>query len=142
KKGGIVMGSVEGAAATGLFLFLAVGAAALFSMIAVASWSEARRKEREAYYKNDMLKKLADTPGPGANAALELIREEARVGALRTRQGLRIGGLITTAAGIGVLIFLRALLGSQQGIYLCGLIPLLVGLALYGSSYLVTTAME
>jgi hypothetical protein len=89
-----------------------------------------------------MLKKLADTPGPGANAALELIREEARVGALRTRQGLRIGGLITTAAGIGVLIFLRALLGSQQGIYLCGLIPLLVGLALYGSSYLVTTAME
>jgi hypothetical protein len=136
------MGSVEGAAATGLFLFLAVGAAALFSMIAVASWSEARRKEREAYYKNDMLKKLADTPGPGANAALELIREEARVGALRTRQGLRIGGLITTAAGIGVLIFLRALLGSQQGIYLCGLIPLLVGLALYGSSYLVTTAME
>ena len=68
------MGSVEGAAATGLFLFLAVGAAALFSMIAVASWSEARRKEREAYYKNDMLKKLADTPGPGANAALELIR--------------------------------------------------------------------
>jgi len=136
------MGSVEGAAATGLFLFLAVGAAALFSMIAVASWSEARRKEREAYYKNDMLKKLADTPGPGANAALERIREEARVGALRTRQGLRIGGLITTAAGIGVLIFLRALLGSQQGIYLCGLIPLLVGLALYGSSYLVTTAME
>src|ERR1700691_5568834 len=110
-----------------LFVFLAVGAVALFSMISVAVWSEARRKERESYYKNDMLKKLADTPGPGANSALELLREEARIGALRTRQGLQIGGLITAAAGLGVLIFLRALLGSQQGVYLCGLIPLLVG---------------
>ncbi|MFY9747698.1 MAG: hypothetical protein WA891_02005 [Acidobacteriaceae bacterium] len=134
------MNSASAGAAMGLFLFLAVGAAALFSMVSIVTWSDARRKEREAYYKNDMLKKLADTPGPGANAALELMREEARIGAERTRQGLRIAGLITTAAGIGVLIFLRALLGTQQGVYLCGLIPLLVGLALYGSSYLVTTA--
>lgn len=123
-----------------VFVFLAVASVALFSMVSIAVWSGARQKEREAYYKNDMLKKLADTPGPGANAALELMREEARIGAERTRQGLRIAGLITTAAGIGVLIFLRALLGTQQGVYLCGLIPLLVGLALYGSSYLVTTA--
>ena len=125
-----------------LFGFLAVGAVSVFTMVSVASWSEARRKEREAYYKNDMLKKLADTPGPGANAALELMRAEAQIGAARTRQGLRIGGMITTAAGIGVLVFLRALLGGQQGVYLCGLIPLFVGLALYGSSYLVTTALE
>ena len=34
--------------ATALFGFLAVGAIALFSMIAVATWSDARRKEREA----------------------------------------------------------------------------------------------
>ncbi len=125
-----------------LFGFLAVGAVSVFTMISVASWSEARRKEREAYYKNDMLKKLADTPGPGANAALELMRAEAQIGAERTRQGLRIGGMITTAAGIGVLVFLRALLGGQEGVFLCGLIPLFVGLALYGSSYLVTTPME
>ena len=128
--------------AMALFGFLAVGAVSVFTMVSVASWSEARRKEREAYYKNDMLKKLADTPGPGANAALELMRAEAQIGAARTRQGLRIGGMITTAAGIGVLVFLRALLGGQQGVYLCGLIPLFVGLALYGSSYLVTTALE
>ncbi len=128
--------------AMALFGFLAVGAVSVFTMISVASWSEARRKEREAYYKNDMLKKLADTPGPGANAALELMRAEAQIGAERTRQGLRIGGMITTAAGIGVLVFLRALLGGQEGVFLCGLIPLFVGLALYGSSYLVTTPME
>jgi len=122
-----------------IFVFLAVGAVALFSMISVATWSEARRKEREAYYKNDMLKKLAETQGPGVTSALELMREEARIATMRTRQGLQIGGLITAAVGFGVLIFLRALLGRDEGVFLCGLIPLFVGLALYASSYLVKT---
>lgn len=125
-----------------VFVFLAVGAVALFSMISVAAWSGARQKEREAYYKNDMLKKLADSQGPGANSALELMREEARIASVRTRQGLQIGGLITAAAGLGVLIFLRALLGAEQGVFLCGLIPLFVGMALFASSFLVKTATE
>jgi hypothetical protein len=125
-----------------LFLFLAVGAVAVFSMISIVNWSDARRKEREAYYKNDMLKKLAESPGPGATAALELMREEARIATLRTRQGLQVGGLITGAAGLGVVIFLRVLLGEHQGVFLCGLIPLFVGMALFGSSYLVKTASE
>lgn len=120
-----------------VFVFLAVGAVALFSMISVATWSEARRKERESYYKNDMLKKLADSQGPGANSALELMREEVRIATLRTKQGLQIGGLITAAAGLGVLIFLRFLLGPDQGVWLCGLIPLFVGIALFGSALIV-----
>lgn len=123
-----------------VFVFLAVGAVAMFSMISVATWSGARQKEREAYYKNDMLKKLADAQGPGANSALELMREEARIATVRMKLGLQIGGLITGAAGLGVLIFLRALLGGEQGVWLCGMIPLLVGMALFGSSYLVKTA--
>ena len=44
-------------------IFLSVGAASLFGFLAVAAWSEARRQERESYYKNDMLKKLAEIPG-------------------------------------------------------------------------------
>jgi hypothetical protein len=125
---------------TMVFVFLAVGAVALFSMISVAVWSAARQKEREAYYKNDMLKKLADAQGPGANSALELMREEARIVMMRTQQGLQIGGLVTAAAGLGVVIFLRALLGRDEGVFLCGLIPLFVGMALFASSYLVKTA--
>jgi len=124
-----------------LFVFLAVSAVAVFSMVSIVSWSDARRKEREAYYKNEMLKKVAES-GPGANQALELMREEARIAALRTKQGLQIGGLITAAAGLGVLIFLRALLGRDEGVFLSGLIPLFVGMALYASSYLVKTGME
>jgi hypothetical protein len=125
-----------------LFVFLAVGAVALFSMISVAVWSGARRQEREAYYKNDMLKKVAESQGPGATSALEMMREEARLAAIRTKQGLQIGGLVTAGAGLGVVIFLRVLLGANEGVYLCGLVPLFVGMALFASSYVVKTASE
>ncbi len=125
-----------------VFVFLSVGAIALFSMISVAVWSGARQKEREAYYKNDMLKRIAEAQGSGAATALELMREEARLNTLRVRQGLQIGGLVTGAAGLGVLIFLRFLLGPDEGVYLCGLIPLFIGMALFTSSYLVKAGGE
>lgn len=124
-----------------VFVFLSVGAIALFSMISISTWSNARQKEREAYYKNDMLKKVSEAQGPGAASALELMREEARIEATRTRFGLQVGGLVTSGAGLGVLIFLRVLLGPT-GVWLCGLIPLLIGIALYVSSNFVKTATE
>lgn len=128
----------EGLEAMSLFGFLAVGAVALFTMIAVSSWAEARRKEREAYYRNDMLKKVAEAQGAGAESALQILREEARLGAIEKRQGLRIGGLVMLAVGVGVTIFLRALI-HHAPIFLCGLLIMLVGVALYGASYIVTT---
>jgi len=124
-----------------VFVFLAVSAVALFSMISIASWSGARQKEREAYYKNDMLKKLADSQGPGAASALELMREEARLEAIQRRQGLRIGGTVLLGVGVGLMIFLKALI-AHAPIYLCGLLILLIGVALLGSSYMVTSPAE
>jgi hypothetical protein len=124
-----------------VFIFLAVSAVALFSFLSMNSWSDARRKERESYYKNDMLKKLADAQGPGANSALELLREEARLGAIRKREGLRVGGTVVMATGLGLLIFLKALI-PEAPIYLCGLMVLLIGAALYGGSYMVATAPQ
>jgi hypothetical protein len=122
-----------------VFVFLAVGAVALFSFLTVNSWSQARQKERESYYKNDMLKKLADSQGPGAASALELMREEDRLATARARWGLQIGGLVTGAVGLALMIFLAAL-PTDKGVYLCGLIPLLIGIALYGGSFLVKSA--
>ncbi len=124
-----------------LFTWLAVASVALFSMIAVTVWSESRRKERESYYKNDMLKKVAESQGPGAASALELLREEARIGTIRTKQGLKIAGLVLGAIGIGLLIFLRAMV-TDEPVYLCGVLVLLIGIALYGGSYVVTTQAE
>jgi len=124
-----------------VFIFLAVSAVALFSFLSVNQWSDARRKERESYYKNDMLKKLADAQGPGANSALEILREEARLGSIRKREGLRVGGTVVMATGLGLLIFLKALIPDEP-IYLCGLLVFLIGAALYGGSYMVNLATE
>jgi ferric-dicitrate binding protein FerR (iron transport regulator) len=115
-------------------LFEGVGAIAVFSWLAVASWSDARRREREAYYKSEVLKKIAESPGAGAASALEIMREEERRAERRRQGGLRLGGLITLAVGTGMMVFLRAL-ELDRPVYLVGLIPLLIGVALLAYSY-------
>ena len=92
-------------------------------------------REREAYYRSETLKKIAETGG-GA-AALEYLREDDRKSALRRRQAIKLGGVITIAAGIGFMVFLRAV-ESHEPVYLIGLMPVLVGVVLL--VYAVTTA--
>jgi hypothetical protein len=111
-----------------LFFFLAVGAAALFTFLSVAAWSGTRVAERQAYYKAEMMKKIAEVGGEH-NQALEYLREEERIAAMKQLGGYRAGGLVVTGLGLGVLIFLKALLPGQP-IYLCGTIFLFIGLAL------------
>ena len=118
-----------------VFFFLSAASVALFSFAAVASWSNARRRERESYYKNEMLKKIAEAQGAGADATLALLREENRLAATRRQASLRIGGLVTASIGIALMIFLRALIHPEP-VFLCGLIPLLPGVALFAGSYL------
>jgi hypothetical protein len=109
-------------------LFPAVGVLAVFSYLAVEKWTENRRKEREALYRSDTLKKIAETQG-GPSAALEYLREEERDAWRRRLEGLKLGGLITTAAGIGAVVVLHAFLPDSPASF-AGLIPLLIGLAL------------
>src|SRR5271156_2512629 len=106
-----------------------VGSIALFSFLAVAAWSDARRRERETYYKSETLKKIAESSGEGAKAAVELIREQERNVVRRRREGMKLGGLITAVVGIGVMALLRGLVRDEP-VYLAGLIPLLIGLAM------------
>ena len=112
-----------------VFLFLAVGALALFGFLAVASWAGARSSERISYYKNDMLKKLAESPGDGAKQALDFLQEERHLAAQKRREGIKIGGLVTAAVGIGLMIYLNGII-RHPPIYLVGTIPLLIGVAL------------
>lgn len=149
---------------------------AVCSYLGVRAWVEAQRREREAYYRNDAIKKLAEmqgvvsepvlallrealkpppekppapwsmTPGQfrefyksetmkriadGANpdAVLAVMREEERRSARRTREGLKLAGLILVGIGAGLLFFLRDLVPDMP-VYLVGLIPGLVGAAL------------
>jgi hypothetical protein len=112
-----------------------VGSIALFSFLGVAAWSDARRKEREAYYQGETLKKIAESSGEGAKAAMEMLHERERNELRRRREGLRLGGLVTAAVGIGVMVLLKAIVHDEPGVYLVGLIPLLVGAALLTYSY-------
>lgn len=115
-----------------VFLFLSIGALALFSFLAVASWSGTRLAERKEYYKSETLKKVAENQGPGAAAALEYLREEERTAARRRREGQKLGGMIMAAVGIGLMVFLATVSDKQdKGAFLVGLIPLLIGVALF-----------
>src|SRR5215470_1167693 len=107
-----------------------IGSIALFSFLAVASWSDARRKEREAYYKSEMLKKLAETSGDGTKAAIELLHSEERRAAIKRREGIKLGGLITLAVGLTLMVFLRAVATDDPGVFWVGLIPASIGAAL------------
>lgn len=112
----------------GMWFFLAVGAVSLFFMIAATSWSAERRKEREAYYRFEMLKKLADQSTANAPIVLEVLREQERARERRQRQGQLLGGPVTMAAGIGLMLFFRAV--ASEPVWLLGSIPFLVGLVL------------
>jgi hypothetical protein len=108
-----------------------------FTVGTVAAWADARRKEREAYYKSETLKKIAETQGAGAQAAMEYLREEERIAQRRAEEGRKLGGLITAAVGVGLMAFLGALSGRHdRGLFLVGAIPFLIGVALLAYSYL------
>lgn len=116
--------------------FLSVASIAFWSFVAVAAWSEARRREREAYYKSETLKKIAESSGAGGSAALEFLREEERIKARHLREGHKLGGLITAAVGIALMILLRAMpVPAARSAYLVGLIPVFTGVAILVYAY-------
>lgn len=122
-----------------LMVLISLALVCVFSFLAVASWSKARLRERQAFYKSETIIKIAESQGGGA--ALEYLRESDHNAARQRREGQRIAGLVTLAVGVGVMIFLRRVpvspdSGSDSSAYLVGLIPVLVGVALLIYSYL------
>jgi len=114
----------------GLWMFLSIGAVSLFAVfIPLVSWIESRRREREAFYKAETLRRIAEAPGEGAKAALELMRQEEFMKRVKMIEGLKLGGLINLAVGIGLSVMLYAMAG-KTGPFLVGAIPGLIGVAL------------
>ena len=130
--------AVGGIPGNGAFwAFLAVSSVVMFGVfIPLVSWIDSRRKEREAYYRAETLRRVAEASGEGAKATLDLLWEENRQKQIQMREGLKIGGLITLGVGIGLTIFLHSLVGGSESPYLVGLIPALVGLAMLVYVYL------
>lgn len=137
---------------TWMWIFLATGAACLFGVfLPTAVTLEHKRKEREAFYKSETLRRISEASGEGAKSAMEMLRADERIKGLKAREGLKIGGLINVGVGIGLMIFLHALLGGGGGsvinggtgsVYLCGLIPGLIGVAMLVYVYLLAAPLE
>jgi hypothetical protein len=127
---------------TGQWIFLSVGAVCLFGVfLPTAIFMENQRKEKDAFYKAETLRRLTETSGEGAKAVLDHLRQEERMKQIKTREGMKIGGVINLGVGIGLIIFLRALIGGEP-IYLCGLIPGLIGAAMLAYVFFLAAPLE
>jgi hypothetical protein len=115
----------------GLFVFLAVGAVALFTFVAVASWSDARRQERVALYRSELLKEVAKHEGVGAREVMALLQREAIERQKERRRGLLLGGALTAAVGVGLMLLLAGVGDRDFAAWKVGLIPLLIGATLF-----------
>ena len=127
----------------GLWMFLSIGAVALFVVfIPLTSWIDSQRREREAFYKAETMRRLTESSSEGAKAAIELLREQDRMERTKKREGMKIGGLINIAIGVALMVFLHALVTDGAPVYLCGLIPGLIGVALLAYALFLAPKVE
>jgi len=132
-----VGGETAAAAGTDIIAIVVVAVfwVALFCWMTVVGWAIQRRKEREAYYRHETEKRLVDKGEFSAEQFLILRNEEERVRWLRRREGLKLGGLITAAAGIGIVVALRFIDTGELSISAMGWIPLGIGVVLLLYTY-------
>ena len=120
-----------------------VGCVMVFIFLSISVWVDSQRKEREAFYKAETLRRITESSGEGAKAAIELLREEERLKRIKAREGMKIGGLICVAVGVAMVIFLKAMTATDPGApYLVGLIPGLIGVALLSYVFFMAGPVE
>lgn len=113
----------------GLWAFLAIGAVALFGIfLPFTTYLESRRKEREAFYKSETIRRIAEAPGDGGKATIELLHAQNRIAMAKTREALKIAGIINVGVGVGLIPFLGALV--NWNVAMCGLVPACIGMAM------------
>lgn len=117
-------------------IFLPVLMICVFTFVSIAVWSDARRREREAFYRSEVMKKVGESSGTVAATALEIMREQDRSDRRRRSESHKLGGFIVTAVGVGLMAFLR-IVAPQEPAYAVGFVPLLVGIALLAFPFLV-----
>ncbi len=88
-------------------------AISIFTFITFAVWFGTRRKEREAFYKAETLRRITQASGEGAKAAIDLLREEERLMRIKARESIKIGGVINLGLGVGLVICFWSLVGPK-----------------------------
>jgi len=127
---------VDTAAAAGgnsdivVFVVVAVFWVAFFSWVTVVGWAIQRRKEREAYYRHETENRFLDKGELSAEQLLGLRNQEEHARWLRRREGLKLGGVVTTALAIGFLAAFQFVDPGGRSLAGIGGIALIIGLAL------------
>jgi hypothetical protein len=106
---------------------------ALFTFLSVAVWSEERRKEREAHYRGELMKKMLEQPGPAAERILQMMRDEEVRATVQKREGRRLGSLVSMAVGVGIALLFLAL-EPGTALWTVGSIPFLIGAVIFAFS--------
>ncbi|MGD0293923.1 MAG: hypothetical protein ABSB30_08710 [Terracidiphilus sp.] len=120
-----------------------VGTVAVFTFLIFSVRFSSQQKDREAFYRSENLRRITESSGEGAKAAIELLKEEDRLNRIKSREGMKIGGLICVAVGVAMVIFMWAISKTDPDIpYLVGLIPGLIGVALLAYVYLLAAPVE
>lgn len=122
--------------ATLALLIPIVAIVSTFSFIGVAAWVDGRRKEREAFYRSEVLKKVVETPGDNSAQVLAMMREEERIAEVRRIEAQKLGGLVTTSVGVALIVLFYSL---NPHLWPIGLIVLGVGVALLLHVFFFTT---
>jgi len=100
------------------------------AMVVLIVWFGERRKEKESLHRTELLRKIAESQGDASQRVLEMVRQQEYQARVRRREGLILGGLITAAVGIGVMVVL-AMLERDEPAWIIGVVPLLIGAALF-----------
>ena len=125
-----------------VFAFLGLVIVCVFSFVSIAVWVDGRRKEREAYYKSEGLRRITEMAGEGAAQVIAMLQEEDRLRREREQasefkklEGMKLGGLINIAVGLGLGLMIYYT-SENKGASLVGAIPGLIGVALLVYVYL------
>ena len=109
------------------WFMVAVTSTAFITFLSFVIWFDGQRKEREAHYRAEMARKIADADDPGP--IMEFVAANERADAEKVRLKVSVAGLITTAVGAALMIFMYKLVPAVP-VYLIGLFPLFVGMVL------------
>ena len=116
-----------------LAIFLVATMVSVFSFVSINAFVDQRRRERDAFYRNELFKKLAESPADQAQRVLDIMREKDLATERRQREGMKLGGLVVTAVGLGLMAMLK-LMAPHDMAWPVGLIPLLIGVVLLVST--------
>jgi peptidoglycan/LPS O-acetylase OafA/YrhL len=112
-------------------LALALVLTGLFSFLSVFVWAHQRRREREAYYRSETLRRFSETAGAAPALLVQALQEDEHNSVRRRLEACRLAGVITLAVGIAMMVFIKAVdARSVEPSYLVGLIPVSIGLGL------------